>query len=255
MVCRIVTGRCLILCMILYALIPLFVPNETATADPAACVCGVWGDVTGDDLVNPVDVVYMVQYVYKNEDGLCSPPFWTCPQPLGDANCDGAVNPVDVVIYAHFVYANLNGFCADPCGPSGDLLEMTGCLLQQPPETATISVPSDQDCIEYSYNGAGLLTLRHLNAGFNCCPEYETMVQIVEGVITIEEIEIAGMCDCLCLFDLDYRIINLPPGQYTIQVIEPYTTETDEKLEFTVDLQSTPNGMFCVSRDHYPWGY
>ena len=61
-------------------------------------------------------------------------------------------------------------------------------------------------------------------------------------------------CDCLCLFDLDYEITNLPPGVYTIRVNEPYLWEGAEVLEFTVDLSAVPSGSHCVYRDHYPWG-
>jgi len=66
------------------------------------CDCGVWGDVTGDDLVNPVDVVYMVNHVYKNQDARIQPP--DCPFAAGDVNCDQAVNPLDVVYYVNYVY-------------------------------------------------------------------------------------------------------------------------------------------------------
>ena len=73
--------------------------------------CGVWGDVNGDDLVNPVDVVYMVNHVYKNQDARTQPP--NCPYEAGDVNCDAQVNPVDVVYFVNYVYKNQDAFC-DP---------------------------------------------------------------------------------------------------------------------------------------------
>jgi hypothetical protein len=97
--------------------------------------------------------------------------------------------------------------------------------------------------------------MRVVNAGFHCCPEIAADITIENNIITIEEIEISGECYCLCLFDVDYEIRNLLPGEYTIIVTEPYVQEGDEILEFTVDLASSPSGSHCVYRDYYPWGF
>jgi len=79
------------------------------------CFCGnPVGDVNCDAAVNPVDVVYMVNYVYKNQDARCYPAGWDCPYDLGDVDCNGGVNPVDVVYFVNYVYKNQNAFC-DPC--------------------------------------------------------------------------------------------------------------------------------------------
>jgi len=79
-----------------------------------SCDCGVWGDVNNDGLVNPVDVVYMVNFVYKNNDGRVQLP--DCPYEAGDVNCDAAVNPLDVVFYVNFVYKELTPFPCEGCG-------------------------------------------------------------------------------------------------------------------------------------------
>ena len=76
------------------------------------CNCGVWGDVTGDGQINPMDVVYMVNFVYKQQDARIPPP--NCPYAGGDVNCDTKVNPVDVVHFVNLVYKNQNAFCV-PC--------------------------------------------------------------------------------------------------------------------------------------------
>ncbi|MDH4158221.1 MAG: hypothetical protein OEW00_13195, partial [candidate division Zixibacteria bacterium] len=115
--------------------------------------------------------------------------------------------------------------------------------------------PEDQDCIAYEYDGEGLLKLTHINAGLNCCPVIVADIEVVDGTIIIEEIDSLdnGGCDCLCLFDIDYEITNLLPGEYTIKVIEPYRHHDDDILEFTVNFVTTPTGSFCVPRSHYPW--
>ncbi len=82
--------------------------------DACECDCAVWGDVNGDAAINPVDVVYMVNYVYKSIDNRVSPP--SCPHDAGDVTCDGAVNPVDVVHFVNYVYKNIIPWpCEDGC--------------------------------------------------------------------------------------------------------------------------------------------
>ncbi len=112
----------------------------------------------------------------------------------------------------------------------------------------------NQDCIEYQYYGDSVLEIHHINAAFNCCPgEIVANIEINDNVIVIKEDETESSCLCLCLFDLDYRIEGLMPGEYTIRIIGLYTDEQDEKLEFTLDLSHATSGTYCVSRDHYPW--
>jgi len=78
------------------------------------CDCGSpWGDLNDDDLINPVDVVLMVNKVYILNDML--PEFPDCPLDAGDVSCDGIVNPVDVVFYVNKVYILNDLFCPDPC--------------------------------------------------------------------------------------------------------------------------------------------
>jgi hypothetical protein len=119
---------------------------------------------------------------------------------------------------------------------------------------ALAETPTDDDCIEYSHDGTTTLSLTHVNAGFNCCPDTLTAeIRITADSIIISEAELL-INPCDCLFDLDYEITNLPPGTYTIRVNELYLQEDDEILEFTVDLSASPSGEHCLSRDHYPWG-
>ena len=131
---------------------------------------------------------------------------------------------------------------------TGDLINYTGCIE---PDT---NYSRSQDCMEYDYDGENILLLKHVNAGFNCCPKNITAdIKIDNYSIIIEEIEIDGDCDCICLFNISYEIKNLNPGKYRITIIEPYVHNDEETLEFTIDLLTTPSGIFCVERDYYPW--
>jgi hypothetical protein len=136
--------------------------------------------------------------------------------------------------------------------PSGSLLEVIGCKDQTGIQSDQ-STKAVQDCIEYDYIQDNILLLKHINAGFNCCPVLDVDIAIDNGVITIIESETEGLCDCYCLFDLHYMIMNLPPGEYNISVDEHYEQAGDEKLEFTINLVESPSGIFCVERNHSPW--
>jgi len=82
------------------------------------CNCDGWtGDLDCSYTLNPVDVVIIVNFVYKNLDARCYPFGWSCPKDLGDVNSDGAVNGVDVVNYVNHVYKHWMPFplYMDPC--------------------------------------------------------------------------------------------------------------------------------------------
>ena len=121
-------------------------------------------------------------------------------------------------------------------------------------KTVLDSLTSGDDCIEYTYDGANVLAIKHMNAGFNCCPEKVSADFVIAGdTIKITEKEKSAQCDCCCLFDLDYSISNISPGKYFIKVSEPYAGE-GVKLEFEIDLRAQTSGCYCVQRDYYPWG-
>jgi hypothetical protein len=173
----------------------------------------------------------------------------------GDPNCSGFTDIDDVVYLINFIF----GGGPAPCNPapiSGEITGNSPCRLFMKPVEKD-SIPLDQDCVEYAYDGAGVLDISHLNAGLNCCPVFAAEFSLIGNVITIEELDslYMGGCDCLCLFDIDYQIQGITPGVYTLRVIEPYLQEPDEELLFEIDLTSAASGAHCENRTHYPWGY
>jgi hypothetical protein len=139
--------------------------------------------------------------------------------------------------------------------PSGVLLQAAGCKqFGGAAHVSRAATAQEDDCFEYQYDGKGKLTLRHINAGFNCCPGHiSAAIDFNGGVIEITESEELQDCRCLCLFDLDYEIINLAAGRYTIRVIEPYCEAGDQVLEIMVNLSAATSGSFCLQRNYYPW--
>jgi len=212
------------------------------------------GDANNDDQLNIFDVTYIISYLYL--DG---------PAPLYPYLCDvNNSDNIDIFDITHLIsYLYLSGSAPDcppgPGDPLASVISFGGCKTFEG-GAKDESYPPEMDCISYSYDGDGVLTLKHINAGFNCCPgEIVADITIEDNIITIVENEIyddtLGPCYCLCLFDVDYEIINLPPGEYTIQVEELYLWETDDPLVFTVDLSIGTEGDFCLQRDYYPWDF
>jgi len=84
------------------------------------CDCSQFCDLDKDGGMSPVDVVLIVNVVYRNYDpppasGLC---FSGEHAVNGDWNCDGSVNPVDVVYYVNYVYRESGLGPCDPCACS-----------------------------------------------------------------------------------------------------------------------------------------
>jgi len=137
---------------------------------------------------------------------------------------------------------------------SGKITKHTGCKMFDQ-ASATTDTSANQSCIEYNYTlTEEKVNLKHINAGFNCCPgELHCSVTLSNDTITIEESESHANCDCNCLFDLDIEVSGIEAGEYFVKFIEPYCGD-QQKLEFSIDLSQSSNGIYCVERNQYPWG-
>lgn len=109
--------------------------------------------------------------------------------------------------------------------------------------------------VEYVYNNTThTLQLKHVNAGFNCCPGTLSSQFVLNGnTILITEQEEEAQCHCNCLYDLDFEISGIEQKTYNIRFIEPYA-ESMPKLEFEINLLEDTEGSFTVVRRTYPWG-
>jgi hypothetical protein len=113
----------------------------------------------------------------------------------------------------------------------------------------------DLSCIDYQYDSASnRLSIKHLNAGFNCCLEgVEILISTNNDTLFIEEIETSEHCYCLCLFDIFIQINGLEQKRYLVKFKEPYC-HYQYKLIFEMDLNRFKSGIYCVQRNKYPWG-
>jgi len=141
-------------------------------------------------------------------------------------------------------------------GPTGGLVRRTDCKTAGQMASGAAAAPTtSQECVEYEYDGRSLLRLKHVNAGFNCCPgTVSADIQVEGGAIRIRESESSSLCDCSCLYDLDYEFTGVIPGYWRIEVVGPYQPEGDPPLEFVLVLDGASTGSHCVVRTRYPWG-
>ncbi len=78
------------------------------------CICGAKGDLNNDSASDPLDMVYMVNYVYRMTDNFVHPDGWDCPFALGDTDCNGTIDPLDVTNLVILIYRSQDLLC-DPC--------------------------------------------------------------------------------------------------------------------------------------------
>lgn len=96
-----------------YATAPIvdFMPCAT---ELLRCECAGFCDMNLDGGFTPLDVTYIVKYVYRSQDA--RPQLFNCPMENGDWDCSGDVSPLDVTFYVNKVYRSRgDGPCA-PCG-------------------------------------------------------------------------------------------------------------------------------------------
>lgn len=141
--------------------------------------------------------------------------------------------------------------------PQGVLIEYSGCKEPVSLSSGYADSPMNQetgDCLVYSYDGENTLKLTHMNAGFNCCPGRITAsIDISGNLISIYEEEQEQACLCLCLYDLEYEIIGLKPGEYIVRLFGPHVNENNGVWDISLELFTPTQGTQCIDRGYYPW--
>jgi len=78
-------------------LVHVTMPNDVSGIDFDLPTIYTRGDVTGDEVVDIGDIVYLINYLYKNG---CAP----YPIESGDANCDTVVDVGDIVVIINYLF-------------------------------------------------------------------------------------------------------------------------------------------------------
>ncbi len=134
---------------------------------------------------------------------------------------------------------------------SGELVKHTKCKDSEPISVRE-DTPDSLSCIKYIFDNNKLI-LKHINAGFNCCPDSLYVNTFLnKDTIVIEEYETSKLCDCNCLYDLDIELTGIEAKKYHIKFVEPYVIDKEE-IFFDIDLKNSVEDRFCMIRNHYPW--
>ena len=138
---------------------------------------------------------------------------------------------------------------------TGKVINSSACKNDFKTTSEDINTPDTLSCVEYSFDTEkNSLTLKHINSGFNCCPDsLYCKIELHGDTILIREYEKSALCHCNCLYDLDIAINNVDIKKYQVKFIEPYSADM-EKLIFEIDPADNPDGSYCVTRKLYPWG-
>jgi hypothetical protein len=105
-------------------------------------------------------------------------------------------------------------------------------------------VPTDSNCFVWDYE-SGTLNLTHQSAVFNCCVlQLSAEFVFSNDTIFITESEVLdqGGCACICPYDLEMQITDLPIDKYTVVVDGP---SDYNDTEFLLDLTAETSGYAC----------
>ena len=106
-----------------------------------------------------------------------------------------------------------------PASPRVEGYSNSGCL----PGTHSSPggwYPCGEDQIEFTVVGAGTLRVLHLNAAYNCCLDDIVISLTIEpGILRLTEEEIlTDPCYCICCYDVEATVVDLAPGEYTVEL-------------------------------------
>jgi hypothetical protein len=145
-------------------------------------------------------------------------------------------------------------------GYEKDNQKLTASIIVNPKCKSSDSVSSVKNIsdtlsyVSFVYNKSDMtLAIKHINAGFNCCPgKLYCDVSVSGDTLIIKENESKVGCRCNCLYDIDIEVKGVEPKIYQVKFTEPYAGRGD-KIIFRADLVNNPEGSFSVTRKQYPW--
>jgi hypothetical protein len=215
------------------------------------------GDANGDGMINIADPVRSLTFLFLDAG--------VAPGCLDASDFDdsGRIQIADAIASLQYIF--LDGkppaapfpFCGDDepgddlgcdsfeaCYASGGrLVSVSKCKSSGALADAALR----QECVEYSW-ADGILKVRHVNAGFNCCATITAEVQPGDYTIFLEESESGPPCDCLCLYDLEFEIRGIAPMQGSLLL-----TGSLAGIRVDFDLSVQTSGSYCEERTTYPW--
>jgi len=137
---------------------------------------------------------------------------------------------------------------------SGIITDLSNCggFSDRLTRSTIENLDNNSTVVYYSYQDS-ILTIKHFNVAFNCCPStISASSSIVGNTINIIETEDTSSqsCDCKCLYDLELQIEDILADSYEIVFDEVYG---NDETSFTVDLDNNSSGSVTYIRSYYPY--
>ena len=105
------------------------------------------------------------------------------------------------------------------------------------------SLDDVNEYIELQTVDSNYLEVNHINVLFNCCPSIIVQARVEDGVIICNEIDTLPLCNCMCLFDINYIIGPLEYNQYTFKLLRDYGKDV---FEFNIDFNKKTNFKYSI---------
>jgi len=136
-------------------------------------------------------------------------------------------------------------------------LSFTSCNKEFPKDPLSIKDLSVSDCKTKGVSFGGIdpeyitlktvddyyLLVNHINAMFNCQPGQITVaVSFSSNEITMDENESSSLADCICPYDIDFKIGPLQYGTYILKfkragfLFKEYTLHFKKSTDIKIDL-------------------
>jgi len=129
---------------------------------------------------------------------------------------------------------------------------LTCCEKENSPKLPSVGKITYGDCkpitkksgeseyLEYKTVDTDYLQINHINAWFNCEPgEIFVTAELINGAIVVDAYEETALANCICPYDLSYRIGPLNYGRYIIRILRG-------DIEFSINFNSSTKGVFRI---------
>ena len=102
---------------------------------------------------------------------------------------------------------------------------------------------SNSEYIEYKTVDGDYLQINHVNAWFNCEPgQIFVSAELINDTIVVHEYEETGLANCICPYDLSYRIGPMDYDQYIFSIQKGGCIYA----EFSINFSSSTKGVFRI---------
>lgn len=137
------------------------------------------------------------------------------------------------------------------------IVALTSCKKEFPNDPLSIKDLSVSDCKTKGGSSKGIdpeyitlktvddyyLLVNHINAMFNCEPGQITVtIEISSNEISMEEDESSSLADCICPYDIDFKLGPLQYGTYILKfkrgglTFKEYTLDFKKSTDIKIDL-------------------